>query len=158
MAMIGSRGGTAPLPPGPKGRKLYNVRQRLSRHSEFMDELHAEHGDIVFFEIPARKCAAVFSAELIHEVLVEQEPYFQPYYPKTSYNLIPSPCLATSRFETHTELEKVMSAAFTPERMPAYGRRSSTTPSRSESVWRRTAGSISSTRRSGTPGAPCWTP
>ena len=111
-----------PLPPGPKGRKLHNVRQRLSRHSEFMDELHAEYGDIVFFEIPARKCAAVFSAELIHEVLVEQEPYFQPYYPKTSYNLIPSPCLATSRFETHTELEKVMSAAFTPERMPPYGK------------------------------------
>lgn len=111
-----------PLPPGPRGRQFHNVRQRLSRHSEFMDELHAEYGDIVFFEIPARKCAAVFSAELIREVLVEQEPYFQPYYPKTSYNLIPSPCLATSRFETHTELEKVMSAAFTPERMPAYGK------------------------------------
>lgn len=117
-----SAGGAARLPPGPRGRKLHNVRQRLSRHSEFMDELHAEYGDIVFFEIPARKCAAVFSAELIHEVLVEQEPYFQPYYPKTSYNLIPSPCLATSRFETHTELEKVMSAAFTPERMPSYGK------------------------------------
>lgn len=86
-----------------------------------MDELHREYGDIAFFEIPARKCAAVFSAELIHEVLVEQEPHFQPYYPKTSYNLIPSPCLATSRFETHTELENVMSTAFTPERMPAYG-------------------------------------
>jgi len=110
------------LPPGPKGRRLYNLRQRLSRHSDFMDELHGEYGDIGFFEIPARKCAAVFSAELIHEVLVEQEPYFQPYYPKTSYNLIPSPCLATSRFETHTELGKVMSAAFTPDRMPAYGK------------------------------------
>ena len=109
------------LPPGPKGRKLHNLRQRLSRHSDFMDELHAEYGDIAFFEIPARKCAAVFSAELIHEVLVNQEPYFQPYYPKTSYNLIPSPCLATSRFETHTQLEQVMSTAFTPERMPAYG-------------------------------------
>ena len=119
--MTKSAAGAAPLPPGPKGRKLHNIRQRLSRHSEFMDELHAEYGDIVFFEIPARKCAAVFSAELIHEVLVEQELYFQPYYPKTSYNLIPSPCLATSRFETHTELEKVMGAAFTPERMPAYG-------------------------------------
>ena len=87
-----------------------------------MDELHAEYGDIVFFEIPARKCAAVFSAELIQEVLVEQEPWFQLYYPKTSYNLLRSPCLATSRFETHTELAKVMSAAFTPERMPAYGK------------------------------------
>ena len=114
-------GAVAPLPPGPTGRRFHNIRQRLARHSDFMDELHAEYGDIVFFEIPARKCAAVFSAELIHEVLVEQEPYFQPYYPKTSYNLIPSPCLATSRFETHTELEKVMSAAFTPERMPVYG-------------------------------------
>ena len=110
-----------PLPPGPKGRKLHNLRQRLSRHSDFMDELHAEYGDIAFFEIPARKCCAVFSAELIHDVLVEQEPWFQPYYPKTSYNLIPSPCLATSRFDTHTQLEQVMSTAFTPERMPAYG-------------------------------------
>ena len=109
-----------PLPPGPRGRKLHNIRQRLSRHSDFMDELHAEYGDIAFFEIPARKCGAVFSAELIHEVLVEQEPYFQPYYPTTSYNLIPSPCLATSRFETHTQLEQVMSTAFAPERMPAY--------------------------------------
>ncbi|MCY3970584.1 MAG: cytochrome P450 [Acidobacteria bacterium] len=114
--------GGAALPPGPKGRRLYNVRQRLYCHSDFMDELHREYGDIAFFEIPARKCAAVFSADLIHEVLVEQEPYFQPYYPKTSYNLIPSPCLATSRFETHTELEKVMSGAFTPERMRAYGK------------------------------------
>ena len=108
------------LPPGPKGRKLQNIRQRLARHSDFMDELHAEYGDIAFFEIPARKCCAVFSAELIHEVLVEQEPYFQPYYPTTSFNLIPSPCLATSRFETHTQLKQVMSTAFTPERMPAY--------------------------------------
>ena len=108
------------LPPGPKGRKLHNIRQRLSRHSEFMDELHAEYGDIVFFEIPARRCAAVFSAELVHEVLVEQEPWFQPYYPTTSFNLIPSPCLATSRFETHTRLEKMMSTAFSSERMPAY--------------------------------------
>ena len=103
-------------------RLSFQASPRLSRHSDFMDELHREYGDIAFFEIPARKCAAVFSAELIHEVLVEQEPYFQPYYPKTSYNLIPSPCLATSRFETHAELEKVMSAAFTPERMPAYGK------------------------------------
>lgn len=109
-----------PLPPGPKGRKLHNLRQRLKRHSDFMDELHAEYGDIVFFDIPAKQCCAVFSAELIHEVLVEQEPYFQPYYPKTSFNLIPSPCLATSRFETHTQLEQVMRTAFTPERMPAY--------------------------------------
>ena len=109
-----------PLPPGPKGRKLHNIRQRLKRHSDFMDELHAEYGDIAFFEIPARQCCAVFSSELIHEVLIEQEPYFQPYYPKTSYNLIPSPCLATSRFETHTQLERLMSAAFTAERMPAY--------------------------------------
>lgn len=109
-----------PLPPGPKGRKLYNVRHRLARHSEFMDELHAEYGDIVFFEIPAQRCCAVFSAELIHEVLVEQEPWFQPYYPTTSFNLIPSPCLATSRFEVHAQLEELMSAAFAPERMPAY--------------------------------------
>ena len=110
----------APLPPGPKGRKLHNLRQRLKRHSDFMDELHAEYGDIAFFEIPAKKCCAVFSADLIHEVLVEQEPCFQPYYPKTSFNLIPSPCLATSRFETHTQLEQVMRTAFAPERMPAY--------------------------------------
>ena len=108
------------LPPGPKGRKLHNIRQRLTRHSDFMDELHAQYGDIVFFEIPARQCCAVFSAELIHEVLVEQEPWFQPWYPKTSFNLIPSPCLATSRFETHARLEQLMSTAFAPERMPAY--------------------------------------
>ena len=111
---------THPLPPGPKGRKFYNIRQRLARHSDFMDELHEEYGDIVSFEIPGRMCCAVFSAELIHEVLVEQEPWFQPYYPTTSYNLIPSPCLATSRFETHTQLEQVMRTAFAPERMPAY--------------------------------------
>ena len=41
----------APLPPGERGRKLYNVRRRLARHSGFM-ELHAEYGNIVFFEIP----------------------------------------------------------------------------------------------------------
>ena len=109
-----------PLPPGPKGRRLHNVRCRLARHSEFMDELHAEYGDIVFFEIPGRKCCAVFSAELVHEVLVEQERWFQPYYPTTSFNLIPSPCLATSRFETHAKLERLMSTAFSSERMPAY--------------------------------------
>lgn len=108
------------LPPGPKGQKLRNVRRMLSHRSDFMDELFAEYGDIVYFEIPGKKLAAVFSAELIHEVLVGQEPYFQPFYGTTSFNLIPSPCLATSRFETHELLEQVMSSAFTPERMPAY--------------------------------------
>ena len=110
----------APSRRGRKDADCTTSASGLKRHSEFMDELHAEYGGIVFSEIPGRKCCAVFSAELVHEVLVEQEPWFQPYYPTTSFNLIPSPCLATSRFEIHTKLEKLMSTAFSSERMPAY--------------------------------------
>ena len=87
----------SPLPPGPKGRKLYNPSAAALPARRLHGRATRGVRGHVFFEIPARKCAAIFSAELIQEILVEQEPYFQPYYPKTSYNLMPSPCLATSR-------------------------------------------------------------
>lgn len=68
-------------PPGPKGRRLHNFRQRMTNYTEFLDGLRREHGEIVSFELPFMNCCVVFDAELIREVLVTQQAWFRPWWP-----------------------------------------------------------------------------
>ncbi len=71
----------SPLPPGPKGRRLRNLRQRTTDYTRFMRRLHRDYGEIVSYELPLMKCCAVFDADLIREILVTQQGFFKPWFP-----------------------------------------------------------------------------
>lgn len=81
MIAGGQRDAGVKLLPGPRGRRLRNLRQRTKDYTAFADELRREYGEIVSFELPFMKCCVVFDAELIREVLITQQPYFRPWFP-----------------------------------------------------------------------------
>ena len=108
-----------PVPPGPTGRRLRNLRGRVLEFPGFLERLHRDYGEIVSFQLPAMKCCAVFDADLIEEVLVVQEPSFRPFYPQQSYGVMKAPCLPRSHGEDHRRLSKVIAAGFEQERLAA---------------------------------------
>ena len=110
-----------PLPPGPRGRQFYNLHKRMNDFSGLVAGLHREYGDIVSYEIPKMKCAAVFEPGLIQEVLVEKEPLFPPYFPTGAFDVIKTPFLAVSRDADHRRLRKLIMTVFGAERLAYYG-------------------------------------
>ncbi|MCY4559321.1 MAG: cytochrome P450 [Chloroflexi bacterium] len=113
------------LPPGPRGRKLRNFRQRTTGYREFMDQLHEQYGDIVYYELPFQKCCAVFSAELIRDVLVTQESSFPPWFPGELHEFLEAPgceyrALALSYGQEHKLRSALMKGAFTADRVNLY--------------------------------------
>lgn len=110
------------LPPGPRGGRLRNCYRRLSGYAEFMEQLHAEYGDIVFFELPRLKCCAVFDAGLAQEVLVAQAPSFAPWAPggREPNKLMAHGCLPVHHGEEHRWRRELMKTAFAEGRLRAY--------------------------------------
>ena len=109
-----------PLPPGPKGQGLKNMRRLASDFNAFMESLHREFGDIVFYEVPGAKCCAVFSVEAMKEVLVDREPILPPAYPRMRFDIVESPSLARYRGADHRQLTKLIVDAFDDDRMRHY--------------------------------------
>ena len=87
-------GGTPVLPPGPRGSRLRNYYRRLSGYAEFMEQLHEEYGDIVFFELP----------------LLKWEPN----------KLMEYGCLPVHHGEEHRWRSEFMKTAFADDRLHAY--------------------------------------
>ena len=83
--------GPRPLPPGPQGRRLRNLRERMLDFQGFMGRLHAEYGEIVFYRIPGQDCCAVFDADLINEFMSERHLAFPPFQDKSSYGIMKTP-------------------------------------------------------------------
>ena len=106
------------LPPGPKGRRLRNLRDRILSFREFMGWLHDQYGDIVFYRIPGQDCCAVFDAERIHEFMSERHSSFPPFQDESSYGIMKTPGVFRTRGETHRALHGVIDEAFDRERMP----------------------------------------
>jgi len=107
-------------PPGPKGQRLSNLRQRTENYSAFADQLRSEYGEIVSFELPFMKCCVVFDAELVHEVLVTQQPYLRPWFPgdvtdDRKYGSIP-----LHQGEEHRRRAEFMSSVFAGDSEGAY--------------------------------------
>ncbi len=114
--------GRPALPPGPRGRRLRNYYRRLSGYAEFMEQLHEEYGDVVFFELPLLKFCAVFDAELAQEVLVAQASSFAPWAPggREPNKLMEYGCLPVHHGEEHRWRSELMKTAFAEDRLHAY--------------------------------------
>lgn len=109
-------------PPGPRGGRVRNMRRRLSEYMEFMEELHREYGEIVSFQLPFMNCCVVFDAEMIREVLVEQQPSYLPWFPGAADNSIfrYGAVGSTTDGEMHRKRGELMESAFSKERLGAY--------------------------------------
>jgi len=110
------------LPPGPRGHRLRNFYRRLSGYSEFMEQLHEDYGDIVFFELPFMKCCAVFDPDLAQEILVAQSPSFAPWAlgGREPNKLMEYGCLPVHHGEEHRWRSELMKTAFAGDRLEAY--------------------------------------
>ena len=115
-----SENGTPPLPPGPKGRAFQNLRRLADDLDAFIDSLHADYGDIAYYRLPGARCCAVFSAELMKEVMVDKEPVLPPAYPWMHFDIVRSPGLARWRGADHRRLTTVIVDAFNDDRMLHY--------------------------------------
>lgn len=108
------------LPPGPRRQRLRNAWRRTHDFAGFLAALHRRFGDIVYFELPATKCCAVFSSELAEEVLSVQEPVFPPFYPSSNYGLLRYRFLQTSHGEEHRRRREIMIGGYAEERTAAH--------------------------------------
>ena len=82
----------------------------------FFEKLHREYGDIAAYEVPGTACCAIFSSELLDE-LMEKDSAFPPSYPRSRYDVVKSPGLARMRGDDHHRLAEVIASAFAPDRM-----------------------------------------
>ena len=108
---------TPPLPPGPKGQGFRNMRRLAGDLNGFIDSLHADYGDIACYEVPGARFCAVFSAELMKEVMVDKEPILPPAYPWMHFDIVKTPGLARWRGADHKRLTGLIVDAFDDERM-----------------------------------------
>ena len=113
------------LPPGPKGQRLRNFYKRTTRYPEFMEQLQEEYGDIVSYELPFMKCCAVFSADLIREILVAQQTSFPPWFPGALNQFLDAPgcrygALPLAHGEEQRQRSELMEGAFSEERVETY--------------------------------------
>lgn len=92
------------------------MRQIMADPTGFFEVLHRDYGDIATYEVPRTKYCAVFSAELVEEVL-EKASLFPPQYPRSRYDVVKSPGLARMRGEDHRRLGELVASAFSADRM-----------------------------------------
>lgn len=83
----------------------------------FFEKLHREYGDIASYEVPGAKFCAVFSADLMKEVMVDKEPILPPAYPWMHFDIVKSPGLARWRGADHKRLTGLIVDAFNDARM-----------------------------------------
>ena len=112
-----------PLPPGPPRQPLKTMREMASDPMAFLESLHRQYGDIVSYQMPAGRNCAVFSSELLKEVLQEREAIYPPAHPASPFDVIKAPALARTRGEDHRRLTKLVTTAFSPDRMEVFADR-----------------------------------
>ena len=110
--------GTRALPPGPKGRRLRNLHARATDFPRFLDRLHREYGDIVFFRVPFLPNCVVFEADLAQEVAERRSdfPLWNVWESNPTFDLI----LAVAEGDNRVGLRRAMLAAVTDERLGPY--------------------------------------
>ena len=108
------------LPPGPKEGKLKIMRRMAADYIGFFHWLHENYGDVVYFEVPTGKHCALFTADLVDELLVEKTDSLKVLHPRTSFEVMQAPCLARMPAgEEQGRLKELLRTAFTPERTRA---------------------------------------
>lgn len=108
-------------PPGPRGRRLRNLRARTSDFSGFLTRLHEQYGDVVWYELPFEKCCVLFDPDLIRELLVEQEPFFRTWDPgRDDDTFFKYLYLCSHQGEEHRRRRRLFDTGFSAERLPGY--------------------------------------
>ncbi len=113
---------TPTLPPGPKRpQRIKYLRKRLADYYAMLAELREEYGDVVSWKMVGLDSIAIFDADMITEVLVEQRPYFpRALRLGAQCPSLPNPGLARSNFEGHQRKLGPVNALFREDRLPAY--------------------------------------
>ena len=110
----------AKLPPGPKGRRFRNLRERLFGCEAFLESLNREYGRVVSWKLPGMDCCAVFDADIIHEILVDKRPNFPRMLNlATQCTLIPHAGLARVNDEVHQRKLALVHSVFARGRLDA---------------------------------------
>lgn len=109
-------------PPGPKGRRLGNLRLRMKDQTSFMNQLRREYGEIVSFQLPFMDCCVVFDAELIREVLVTQQAWFPPWWPADMANERKYGGIALKQGEEQRRRGEFMATVFAGDAVGAYAK------------------------------------
>ncbi|MDE0658562.1 MAG: cytochrome P450 [Gammaproteobacteria bacterium] len=118
--MKASAGATAPMPPGPKGGRLGNLRERTQNYTEFADRLRREYGEIVSYELPFMKCCIVFDLDLVREVLVTQQPFYRPWFPGDVTDDWKYGSISLHQGEEHRRRAEFMASVFAEDASGAY--------------------------------------
>ncbi len=121
MTAVHPNGPVPRTPPGPKGQRLKHLRGRFQDCENMLTGFRSEYGDVVSWQLPAIDCCAVFDADLIHEILTDQRPYF-PRILKfaTRIPTIPNPGLSRLSGAAHQRKLGPVNAVFSKERLLPY--------------------------------------
>ncbi len=112
---------TSQPPPGPNGRRLRNLRERLRDFPAFLDGLNRRYGEVVSYQLPSMDCCAVFDADLIREMLVDKRESFpKAELFEVNRKFITQPGVFTSEGDDHRRRRKLVARAFSAERLDAY--------------------------------------
>lgn len=108
-------------PPGPKGRRLRNMRERFRDFPGFLARLNREYGDVVAYRLPGKRFCVIFDADLIREALVEKRHFF----PKSTLydvddRVITGPGVFISEGDDHRRRRKLVAPAFAAEHVERY--------------------------------------
>lgn len=112
--------GNPQLPPGPQGRRIRNLLGRLRDFRGQMASFRKAYGDMVFYRLPGMDFCALFSADLIREVLVVKEAVFTPFMAREGWGIITSPCMPRDSGEHHRQVREIFGGAFDDSRMHGY--------------------------------------
>ena len=124
------------LPPGPGGLGLGRLRSRIRDAVGFFENLHEEYGDAVCFRILNRRFCAVFSPELIEEVLVTRDSSFDkgPAFKRTL--ILNHPTTLTADGDDHRRLRKLVQPSFRRKELDGYAREMIEEIARAQDDWR----------------------
>ena len=134
--MVDARSMRKRLPPGPGGIGLGRLRSRIRDAVGFFENLHEAYGDAVCFRLLHRKFCAVFSPELIEEVLVTRASSFHkgPAFKRTL--ILNHPTTLTADGDDHRRLRKLVQPSFRRSALDGYAREMIEEIARVQDDWR----------------------
>ena len=117
MSITGEAWRQGVKPPGPRGLGLGRAVKRIHDGLGFYEGLRREYGDAVYFRILHRRFCVLFDPELISEVLVEKEGWFEkgPAFKKTL--VVRNPTTLTADGEDQRRLRRLVQPSFSRSRL-----------------------------------------
>ncbi len=110
----------APLPPGPRGGRLWHLIARLRDFPGLLEELHDGYGDIVRYRVMNREFCAVADPGMIREILVTQRESFHKTAGYKNLRPFGNPTIVTADGAEHGRRRKLYQPSFGSRGMAAY--------------------------------------